>query len=81
MALEDIKEVRECRTQEEVNILLNQGNWRVIDAKVEKLRIPIGKEKVGKDMCSGFWAWGEANRFEVKYEERLTALYILGKYE
>ena len=81
MGLEDIKEIKECYTQDEVNKTLRQPNWRLIDVKVEKVRVPIGKEKVGLDMCSGFWQSGQAARFEIKYEEKLASLYIAGRYQ
>ena len=81
MGLEDIKEIRESNNQEEVNGLLGQGNWRLIDAKVEKVRVPVGKEKVGVDAVANWLGEQHWDRFEVKYEERLATQYIIGRYK
>ncbi len=80
MKLEDIKEVKECRTQEEVNDLLQQGNWKLIDTKVAKLRIPNGKVQVGVDTTKTLYKF-EGHRYEIKYREELVGFYIVGRFE
>ena len=80
MGLEDIKEVKECEKQDEVNGLLNQGNWRLIEVKIEKLRIPVGKEIVGMDSAGGSLDYTMKNRYEIKYEDKLAAFYVVGRY-
>jgi hypothetical protein len=75
----DIIEVKECREESEVNELLSTGKWKVVNVRSEKVKIADGKVQVGKDMCSGFWAWGETPRYEIKYKEALFTIYILGR--
>lgn len=82
MTLEDIKEVKECSTQKEVNDLLGRGNWKLIDVKIEKVKMPAGKVQVGEDFTpNGFFSDGlRSDKFEIQYEEKLAVLYVLGRY-
>ena len=81
MGLEDIKEIKQVTNQNVVNDLINQGNWRLIEAKIEKVKLPAGKEQVGMDSVAN-WLGGEHwTRYEVIYEEKLVTLYIIGRYE
>ena len=82
MGLEDIKEVKECKTQDEVNDMLSQGNWRLLEVKLDKVRVPVGKEAVGTDYGGNAFSGSESStRYEVKYEERIASLYVLGRNE
>jgi len=81
MELEDITEVKECDAQSEVNDLLNQGNWRLLDFKIEKLRIPVGEVKVGRDFDPFGERHNDSDRFEIKYEDKLIIKYVVGKYK
>ena len=82
MNLEDIKEVRECLTQDDANGLLSLGNWRLINITFEKVKVPNGKEKVGEEYRKGRIT--EYNHtsdvFEVLYTEKLEKLYLLGRF-
>jgi len=72
MALEDIKEVRECRTQIEVNNFLREGSWKLIDIRIEKLEKPV---------VIPVQAEGSLNyRKRLAHEEVLSVLYIVGRY-
>lgn len=77
MGLEGIKEIMECRAHEVVNKLLQDGNWRLLDFKIEKLRIPDGKVEVGVDGQGP----SSVPRFELTYKETLSALYVVGRYQ
>ena len=86
MGLEDIKEVKECQTPDEVNGFLSQGNWRLIETKIEKLKVPVGKEQIGRKGTtykSGAWHEDVAFSaiFEIKYAEELRVIYVVGRYE
>ena len=83
MEYKNIVEVKETTNSGEVNSLLRFGEWILIDSKIEKIRVAVGKEKVGIDFVpAGFFNDGlQSNRLEIKYEEKLTALYILGKID
>ena len=81
MGLEDIKEIKECHTQEEVNALLSQANWRLIETKVEKIKVPVGKEQVGTDSIANWLGEKDWPRYEIKYEEKLVSLYVLGRHQ
>ena len=73
----DIKEIRECETVDEVNALLSNGNWRLIDKVTEKRDFPYWeKETFGNS--DGF---SETQVSTMKYEERLAIRYIMGRYK
>ncbi|OGN00542.1 MAG: hypothetical protein A2651_01485 [Candidatus Yanofskybacteria bacterium RIFCSPHIGHO2_01_FULL_42_12] len=75
-----VQEVKECKSQDDVNELLRQGNWKLLAVKVEKVKKPVGKERVGVDAVSD-WANGQRwwDRYEIKYEECLESTYVLGR--
>jgi len=81
MSLEDIIEIREISKVEEVNSLLLTGNLRLLDTKIEKLGIPAGKVEVGIDQISTAFQAEGYSRYEIKYEEKLKSLYMLGRYK
>lgn len=74
-----VLEVKECRSTEEVNSLLATGEWIVLDAKVEKIRKPVGKEVVGVEGAGNWNVYKIADRFEIKYDENLESLFVLGR--
>ena len=53
----------------------------MLDAKIEKVRVQVGKEKVGVDGISNWLGEMHWDRFEITYEERLATQYIVGRYK
>ena len=75
----NVTEVKECKSANEANSLLATGEWVVLTVKVEKVRKPVGKEKVGIDGAGNWNVYRTEDRFEIKYEESLETIYVLGK--
>ena len=80
MDLSTVKEIKECHSQSEVNSLLETRNWVLLEIKVEKVRKPDGKEKVGV-VATSDWNHGPRSydTFEIKYVESLESIYFLGR--
>ena len=77
--VERVLEIKESRSVDEVNQLLATGAWIVLEVKVEKTRKPVGKEKVGIEGAGNWNLYKIEDKFEIKYEENLESLYVLGR--
>ncbi len=63
MNFKNIKEIKECRSDEEANKLLLNGGWSLLELKIEKVRVPAPSDQLSGTI----------------YEEKLAPLYILAR--
>lgn len=71
-----IGQIKTCRSEYEANLLLKSNNWKLLNAKIEKLKVPAGKEKIGT-VIQGAWDHIKYGKYEVTYKEKMEVCFVL----
>ncbi len=88
VALEDVKEVRECHSANEANQVLRYQGWKLLEFKIEKVRKPTILEDSHKEpeylpRSSPYNEFVTNPRYKFHWGEKesLEVVYIVGRYE